>query len=240
MIATCLVLLFLGGGRLPNLSISQGFAVCIIIYTPLLLYAAIPTTATESCPTFGTDFARGHDTSNTGLWLNFATPAQCTGTAVQWRFCYYAVYTDKKEHEVWLRVYRKNDASDMYDKVVENVINRDVTDSGVSNGNGAVCDGGSPPHCCENLTVNHEIQENDIIGVCMRDEGGNHDPLYSLDEEAPAGYTVYEYPNTDDCSNNHDGDVDSFEASDPAISLTANPGFGLHAHLSVVGKPQLG
>ena len=139
---------------------------------------------------------------------------------------------------MWLRVYRKNGASDTYDKVEENVINRDVTDSGISNMNGAVCVGGSPPYCCENLTVNHEVQENDIIGVCMRDDGGMFDPLYTLDEGAPAGYTVYHYPNTDDCRN--DGDIDSFEASDPATSLTAASGFGLHAHLSVVGKPQLG
>ena len=118
-------------------------------------------------------------------------------------------------------------------KVVENVITKF---SGDLDAYGTVCDSGSPPYCCENVTVNNPIQENDIIGVCMRDSGG-HDPLYSLDEGAPASYTVYQYPDTDNC--NQRDDVDSFIASDPGISLTAQTGFGLHAHLSIVGKPQL-
>ena len=204
-----------------------------------VVYAAISTLAADSCPAFGTEFAQGHDTTRNGLWLNFDTPAQCSGTAVQWRFCYYVVYTDD-DHEVWLRVYRKNGSSDTYDRVVEDIIKiKDLRNSAdLSNRNDAVCVGESPPYCCENktVTVNYPILQNDIIGVCMRD-AGRHDPLYSLDEEAPAGYTVYEYPNTDDC--NMAGDVVSFVASDESLNLTPMPEFGLHAHLNIMGKPLL-
>ena len=185
--------------------------------------------AADTCPAFGTEFARGRESSGKGLWLNFATPAQCIGKAVQWEFCYYVQYTDN-DQEVWLRVYRKG-SSDTYDRVVEDKITRRYQNSGDLVVDGVVCDGGTPPYCCENMTVNHPIQENDIIGVCMRD-AGRHNPLFSQDEDAPAGYTVYQYGNTDDC--NKAGDINSFEVA--SVSLIERIGFGLHAHLSIIGK----
>ena len=143
--------------------------------------AAISALADDSCPAFGTDFSRSQSTNSaTGLWLNFDTPAQCTGTAVQWRFCYYLESTTKSKQEVWLRVYRKSGASGTYDKEADYTVS---VQSG--NTNDAVCDGGTPSYCCDNITVNYQIQENDIIGVCVRDTGG-HGPLYSVDEDASA------------------------------------------------------
>ena len=45
----------------------------------------------ENCPLFGTAFPRGHDTRRSGLWLNFDTPSQCTGTAVEWRIAMWLI-----------------------------------------------------------------------------------------------------------------------------------------------------
>ena len=90
-----------------------------------------------------------------------------------------------------------------------------------------MCDDGDPPFCCENITINGQVQKNDIIGVCMRNVG-NSDPLFSLDEDAP-GHTVYHYPNTDDCGGNSNSFTE-MELDSPTS------GFGLHAYLVVTGE----
>ena len=177
----------------------------------------------DSCPAFGTKFDAGHDTSNKGLWLNFDTPAQCSGTATEWRFCYYFTYDGSLEAR--LRVYRKN-GDDSYQRAFEDPIQRDYENSGDLRPG---CNSGSQ-YCCETLTINQPIQKNDIIGVCMSD-GSNRKPLYVLDEEVP-GHSVYQYPSTDDCSNA--GVVMSFTTSD--LDQSPNNGFGLNAFLSVTGK----
>ena len=185
----------------------------------------------ETCPAFGSDFARGQASlSNKGFWLNFDTPAQCGGVAVQWKFCYYVDYSNK-DQALWLRVYRK--IASNYIRVAEDIITRDYYLPGDLTNYGATCDGGNPPYCCENLTVMHAIEKNDIIGVCMRDSG-NHDPLYTLDADAP-GQKVYQYVDTDDC--NKKGDIDMFALSD--LSQTPSYEFGLHAYLQVTCELQI-
>ena len=182
----------------------------------------------ETCPAFGADFARGQASlGNKGFWLNFDTPAQCRGIAVQWQFCYYVDYTND-EQQVYLRVYRKMGAN--YMRVVEDIIKRDYTALGDLTNYAAACDGGDPPYCCENFTVAHAIEKNDIIGVCMRD-AGKHDPLYSLDAAAP-GQKVYQYMDTDDC--NKKGDINTFALAD--LSQTPSNDFGLHAYLQVTSE----
>lgn len=184
------------------------------------------------CPAFGTEFSRGHsDTAEDGLWLNFATPAQCSGTAVEWRFCYYVQYSDNSQ-EVQLRVYRKNGIH-RYTKILEDRIVRRYEGSRDLATYGASCDRRSPPFCCETLMISHQIQKNDIIGACMTDTG-NYNPLYSIDEDAPQNYTVYQYSHTDDCRG--DGQVQNFMTFNQDISLQAVDGYGLHAHLSITGN----
>ena len=126
-----------------------------------------------------------------------------------------------------------NGASDRYDKVVEDIITREYEVNDDLDMYGADCDGESPPYCCETMAVDYRIQKNDVIGVCMRDSSGR-DPLYSLDEGAPTDFTVYQYPDTDNC--NTRGVVDSFVASDSDISLQSINGFGLHAYLNITGE----
>ena len=79
--------------------------------------------------------------------------------------------------------------------------------------------------------TNIEIEKNDIIGVCMRDTGG-HAPLQVVDEEPPAGLSLYQYTQSIiDC--NHADDVQNFIESD----LNSSPhSFGLHAFVDVAGK----
>lgn len=170
------------------------------------------------------------DSDDRGLWLNFATPARCSGTAVEWRFCYFVQYSDDSQ-EMWLRVYRKSGIH-RYRKVVDDRIVRQYESSGDLDTYGASCDEGSPPFCCESWTASHQIQKNDIIGACITDTW-HYDPLYSIDEDAPENYTVYQYPDTDDCSG--EGRVNSFRIFDQDNALEAFDGYGLHAHLSIKG-----
>lgn len=242
------VLLLLGGGKTYNDNSSVVIAgtvsvACsyIDLHTKLSLYIANPFTfycfytivaatvqTVYSCPAFGTEFDRGHDTSNSGLWLNFATPAQCSGTAVAWRFCYYVQFSDS-EHEVWLRLYRKTGIGS-YTKTAEDIVTRQYERSEDLTTYGATCDEGNPPFCCEDRMVSHQIEKNDIIGVCMRDSKG-HDPLFVLDEGAPANYTLYDFPDTTDC-NNRQGQVENFITSD---KMSVFNGYGLHARLIIAG-----
>ena len=162
-----------------------------------------------------------------GLWLNFDTPAQCNGTAVEWRFCYYVDYSNN-DQEMWLRIYRKS-GSESYAKEAEDIISRQYTSAADLGKYGALCDGGNPPYCCESFRVNHPIEKNDVIGVCMR-ETGNFDPLFSVDSNA-TGYSVYRYVNTNDCDGRGS---ESFTLS-PTAQIQMSD-FGLHAHLDTTGK----
>ena len=174
----------------------------------------------DTCPSFGTEFPRGHDTSNEQLWLNFDTPSQCTGTAVEWRFCYH--YTNARVQAI-LRVYRRIGVNS-YERVVDNVIDRDYRNGGAD----TPCVD-SNNYCCETLSISERIEKNDIIGVCMRNTG-SRDPLYVLDEEPPPGYSLYEHP----AGNCHGGGgIPNFMETD----LNSSPEmFGLHAFLGVTGK----
>ena len=180
--------------------------------------------AADSCPSFGTEFDRGHDTSNRGLWLNFDTPSQCTGTAVEWRFCYY-YQTGDDTLQARLRVYRKNGVTDSFEVVVDKDIDRRYRNDGEVPSS---CDR-SNHYCCENMMISAEIEKNDIIGVCMR-FSDSWKPLYVLDEEPPSGYSLYKYPSSDRCQEN---EFDTFTESD----LSSSPeSFGLHAILITTGK----
>ena len=92
-----------------------------------------------------------------------------TGTAVQWRFCYYVQYS-VKDQKAWLR----KTGSESYRRETEDIITQLYTDITNLGDYGAECEG-DPPYCCETLKVSHSIDKNDIIGVCMRD-AGQYDP----------------------------------------------------------------
>ena len=134
------------------------------------------------------------------------------------------------DQEVWLRIYRKTAGNGIYTRETEDIITRQYEVVGDLANFGATCDGGDPPYCCETLRVAYPVEKNDVIGVCMRD-AGKHDPLYSLDSNAP-GYTVYQYLDTDDC--NKKGDIQTFTLS--PTDLTPLDNFGLHAQLDIIGN----
>ena len=184
----------------------------------------------EECSVFGADFARGQESQERGLWLNFDTPALCNGTAVQWHFCYYVLYSNHTEtHELQLRIYRDTASQGKYKKIIEDVVSREYMNKDDLNKYGAVCDEGSPPYCCETLAVNHSIHENDIIGVCMGLSATN----IPLDEAAPTNYTHYLMVE-DECDMGHESG--SFQLELLKTKLT---GFGLHVYLMFTGESGL-
>ena len=129
---------------------------------------------------------------------------------------------------MWLRIYRKS-GRERYTKETEDIISRQYTSAADLGNYGAVCDGGNPPYCCEIFNVNHLIEKNDVIGVCMRETGDIH-PLFSVDSNA-TGYSVYQYDRTSDCDRRGSR---RFSLS-PRKQIQMN-NFGLHAHLDTTGK----
>ena len=102
-----------------------------------------------------------------GLFLSVDSPSQCHGNVTQWNFCYRRSSSRSNTHSVQFMIYRQSGNTLSYDRLPSSitVFAQDNLDS---------------TSCLSiplNSTKQFEIQPNDIIGVCMRDQG-DINPLY--------------------------------------------------------------
>ena len=115
---------------------------------------------TEVCPQNYDVNGGGSPTNDYGNFLNAASPIQCNGTVVAWRYCFFPPSTieDTKYYVTSFAVYTWRDW--YYDHRQESHI--------VVNKSGSQL---APGFTCETLQLNNSqrflVSEGDIIGVCL-------------------------------------------------------------------------
>ena len=127
----------------------------------------VPSVSTQTCPVFGTDLTKKKPASpnKTGLFLNFESPAQCNGMARAWHYCYYGrAITDPFVFAADFVVYRKTNLnSNVYERVALKSVVKSPDELQ------------STGFHCETVTLEQseyfEVQEDDIIGACLIEEG---------------------------------------------------------------------
>ncbi len=166
--------------------------------------------ARSACPTFGNDkISRLERSNNRKIFMNFESPAQCPGNVTSWRFCYYRnldnrfeAISNNREFSALFVVYRRH--NDTYIPVPGSVREKKIEWEVVRE---------SSFHCTnETLQPSEyfEIQENDIVGACIKDTG-DVDPLLIVGTSSESNYYTYQWdrPNFENCLNSQYYDVDS-------------------------------
>ena len=127
----------------------------------------VPSVSTQTCPVFGTDLTEKKQASpsRAGLFLNFESPAQCNGMARAWHYCYYGKdITDPFVFAADFVVYRKTSLnSNVYERVALKSVVKSPDELQ------------STGFHCETVTLEQseyfEVQEDDIIGACLIEDG---------------------------------------------------------------------
>ena len=116
----------------------------------------------------GSNIPAGHYSSRDGLLLSVDSPSQCHGNVTQWNFCYRRSQPRQDTYSVQFMIYRESGSTLVYNRLPSSIT--------VFEQNNLV-----PRRSCLSIPLNSaeqfEIQPNDVIGVCMKDQGSIH-PLY--------------------------------------------------------------
>ena len=161
-----------------------------------------------SCPLFGTDQSSLSRSTEERIFLNFEAPSQCRSNVTAWQFCYYDSRPGDDDDEddqygAKFMVYRRSDpTSDSYVPVPGSIMSQLLGSVEFST------------FSC--MTVNaasrFEIQENDVVGACVWDDG-NVNPLYLIGDtnDNDANQKLYQYDRSgyEDCTSAQIGNVDT-------------------------------
>lgn len=128
---------------------------------------ALACAQSDTCPLFGTDQSTSLARSRQErVFLNFEAPSQCRGNVTSWRYCHYDSrrnnHNADDEYRAKLIVYRRNSStSDIYQPVTGSTTTILIDYEAAST------------FSCrtENLDEPFEIQENDVVGACIWDDG---------------------------------------------------------------------
>ena len=186
------------------------------------MYIALGQSST--CPTFGTNQPSGLSRScEERIFMNFESPAQCKGNVTGWRFCYYRNYDDDSENHcgnddedfedtsnsrefaaLFIVFRRQSATSNNYIPVPGSVREKRIQWRVIKT---------SRFQCMyENLSTNEyfEIQENDIVGACIKDVGSN-DPLLLVGTSSRSNFLTYQWDERDydDCLLSQYSNVDT-------------------------------
>lgn len=196
----------------------------------------------HGCPVFGTDQSTGLSRSTEErVFLNFEAPSQCQGTVASWSFCHYrSEENDNSESSnsnsnsnningsplygaEFLVFRRSTTTSNIYELVAESKTSNLLPSSSVSD------------FSC--LTVeasqSFEIQENDVVGACVWNQGTDVRPLYVVGDtnDNSANQRLYHYGGSNDCTNSQLQNIstthnDFQQKSEWKLHLYANTGNG--------------
>ena len=131
--------------------------------------------------------------SRDGLFLSVNSPSQCHGNVTQWNFCYRRSSSRSSTHSVQFMIYRQSGSTLLYDRLPSSLT--------VFKQNNL--DRSSCMSISLDSTEQFEIQPNDVIGVCMKDQGSIH-PLYVSSDTRDDAISVSGI--SDDCT---DGQLSS-------------------------------
>ena len=161
--------------------------------------AATSEAQSDCCPVFGTNQSASLTPSTlerAQVFLNFEAPSQCRGNVTSWSFCHYTSAGDNHpgdnvQYAARLIVYRRADpTSTIYEPVAGSTTSIRLSYDDARMGFRCLR---------EDVSQSFEIQENDVIGACVWDEGTSIYPLRRLigkDDESP-GQKLYQYNRND-------------------------------------------
>ena len=129
--------------------------VCVLCSCTSFLSMPVSVGVSQTC--IGNDDGElSVESDSTGFFMNDASPATCSGTLTQWRYCYYTGQTQNGA-TARLDLYR-NVGTNSYDLVSGSVTL--VTVSSVPSSPSFVCGAVAPPQ-------NVAVMPGDIIGACL-------------------------------------------------------------------------
>ena len=102
-----------------------------------------------------------------GLFLSVDSPSQCHGNVTQWNFCYRRSESRSNTHSVQFMIYRQSGSTLSYDRLPSSLTVFEQNNLDIS----------SCLSISLNSTEQFEILTNDVIGVCMKNQGSIH-PFY--------------------------------------------------------------
>ena len=171
----------------------------------------------DSCPSFGTDqSSRLSKSSEERIFMNFEAPSQCTGNVTSWRFCYYRNINDdfdeisnSRDFEAVFLIYRRESmTSDNYVTVVGSVREKALQWSVVQSSRFTCMDEVLSPE------EYFEIQQNDIVGACIKDVGSDY-PLLLVGTSSGSNFQTYQLDRRgyQDCTSVRTNIVDTSHSS---------------------------
>ena len=188
----------------------------MVLVTCIYLFLIKARGQTDSCPTFGTDqSSRLSKSSEERIFMNFEAPSQCTGNVTSWRFCYYRnvdddfdEISDSRDFEAIFLIYRRESiASDNYMTVAGSVREKALQWSVVQS---------SRFTCMDEVLSSEEyfeIQQNDIVGACIKDVRGAS-PLLLVGTSSGSTFQTYQLDRSDyqDCTSVQTNIVDTSDS----------------------------
>ena len=145
----------------------------------------------------GSNIPEGEYSNNDALFLSVDSPSRCQGNVTQWNFCYRRSSSRSNTHSVQFMIYRQSDSTLVYDRLPSSLTVFEQNNLDSTNCSSIPLDS----------TEQFEIQLNDIIGICMRDDGSIHPLLVSSNTRNDA----IKIPGiNDDC---RDGELSSLDLS---------------------------
>ena len=175
----------------------------------------------QSCTSFGnTDQIRRSDSSAKGLFLDLQNPAQCSGIVTAWHYCFYRLESSSDiNYIVDFVVYRRRQGSNDYDIVESSYRTVDMSGNQLRALNNFNCRTVQLP-----ASDMFEIQEDDVLGACINDEGNDQKMLDILAESVTN--TLYV---TDGCTESRASIASRIRRN----SLTTSSSFALHLFVDV-------
>lgn len=83
----------------------------------------------HACPLVG-DTSDNVDTTRVSLFMNLATPVQCTGTITHWNYCFFQDGTDQDIYTARFMMYRESEEAGVYNVVPESIYTLVLEDLG--------------------------------------------------------------------------------------------------------------
>lgn len=160
-----------------------------------------------------------------GVFMDFRNTAQCSGTVVAWKYCYYKQNSGTDQLSVKFLVYRQEGLSDTYRAVTESISIVDIS----------VTTTETTFECRQLILTNQEqfqIEKNDVIGMCISPTTADNNAAITL-----LGYSLHSSQvympsniNSDDC------EVDMIRDVDTRTDSAHIDDVGLHLSAQINGK----
>ena len=189
------------------LKVSTSYIESTVILVLFVLSLGLVFGQHDVCPKFGSDQTTHQRSSTSGIFMNFNAPSQCKGNVTGWKFCIYKnsdIFLRSTRITAFLMVYRQDSKSNnTYSPVSGSVREKQLRWNVVSK---------FPSFYCINDSLVSadffKIQENDVIGVCIK-EVRSFKPLLLVGISSGANMSTYQLDlaGYEQCQPSHYGSI---------------------------------